>query len=127
MCSSPAISHVGRRAQADRQKDRVEVRAEGLSDIEVAAQFDSGLDSHAQPPNHLDLSQRGFHRLAQGDDAVSRKAAGQRRFSNTVTPWPRRASSPAQESPAGPEPTTATLLARWARRRSNTSVPPSYT
>ena len=37
-------------------------------------------------------------------------------FSSTVTSWPARASCCAAARPAGPEPTTATLLAALTRR-----------
>ena len=44
-------------------------------------------------------------------DAIDSTPPGSCRASKTVTSWPCLASSPAAVSPAGPEPTTATLLA----------------
>ena len=44
-------------------------------------------------------------------------------FSNTVTLWPARASCWAAARPAGPEPTTATVLPLWWRASCGVTQP----
>ena len=64
---------------------------------------------HAQTRDHLDFGERDRTGSRRTMIPYVDRPPPRSRFSKTVTAWPRRASSPAQERPAGPAPMTATL------------------
>ena len=99
----------GRRvgAHPDGEDDRVVRRGDRdqLRAVDPSAEDDARAEPlrRALPPPAADGRAGGRARSRSGRGRPARC-----RSSNTVTPWPRAASSPAQASPAGPAPTTAT-------------------
>ena len=104
MCSSPGMFRAGV-APADARKtasNALQTSARELASSSTPVSIlTPRLSNHLRP-------RRAVYRLAQDDDSVSGKAARKSAFSKTVT-HARLASSPAQESPAGPAPITATV------------------